>query len=176
MWSFSDVPEDALVLASGCSLEHTQDIKYKARMHLNSILIKKTNFLLVVFRAIRVKYTSHLLKCNNRLKKTNILWCVHVIQGQRVTLGVWVVWAWSDSFRPALGPWPCQRCVTSSWFMAPGAPLSLFLFGPQCFPRESGERQHSTPPDSTSTSRHHSAAFSWLSCATISGQVGGSGP
>lgn len=29
--------------------------------------------------------------------------------------------------------WPCQRCVSSSWFMAPGAPLSLFLPGHSVF-------------------------------------------
>lgn len=44
---------------------------------------------------------------------------------------MWVVSLLSDNHSappPALGPWPCQRFVTSSWFMAPrpsGASSSL---------------------------------------------------
>lgn len=55
-----------------------------------------------------------------------------------------VVRLWSDSPCPALGPWPCQHCVTSSWFMAPGALPSLFLFGSWCFQKRTQRKGNST--------------------------------
>lgn len=54
------------------------------------------------------------------------IWLQYVSVGQ-------CVGGWNPEWQSQPSAWPCHRCVTSSWFMAPGAPLSLFLSGSSVF-------------------------------------------
>lgn len=71
--------------------------------------------------------------CNTKLVLCDVCIYVHLGATVCVSAWVWVVHVWIDSNGLALGPWPCHRCVTSSWFMGPWSPAEPLPLWPLMF-------------------------------------------
>lgn len=107
--------------------------------------------------------------CNTKLVLCDVCIYVHLRATVCVSAWVWVVHVWIDSNGLALGPRPCHRCVTSSWFMGPWSPAEPLPLWPLMFSNRVWRKAtlSSSHLHLYLFFKHYCMTFSWFPCFLV---------